>query len=79
MSTDNFVAMLSNGTSGDINNIDFHGKRAPRQPFEQCRIVAAKVADASWRASNTSVLYKNHSKSKHMIKYINNLLRRWTP
>jgi len=51
MSSQNFVAMLSNGTSGDINNIDFHGTRAPRQPFEQCRIVAAKVADASWRAS----------------------------
>ena len=51
MSSDNFVAMLSNGPCGDINNIDFHGKRAPRQPFEQIRIVAAKVADASWRAS----------------------------
>jgi hypothetical protein len=51
MSSDNFVAMLSNGPCGDVNNIDFHGKRAPRQPFEQIRIVAAKVADASWRAS----------------------------
>ena len=59
MSTDNFVAMLSNGTSGDINNIDFHGKRAPRQPFEQCRIVAAKVADASWRASKGIVEYRS--------------------
>jgi hypothetical protein len=51
MSSDNFVAMLSNGPCGDVNNIDFHGKRAPRQPFEQIRIVAAKVADASWRSS----------------------------
>ena len=51
MSSKDFVAMLSNGPCGDINNIDFHGKRAPRQPFEQIRIVAAKVADASWRAS----------------------------
>jgi neutral ceramidase len=51
MSSDNFVAMLSNGPCADVNNIDFHGKRAPRQPFEQIRIVAAKVADASWRAS----------------------------
>ena len=46
----NFVALMSNGTSGDINNIDFHGKRAPRETFEQIRLVAAKVADAAWRA-----------------------------
>ncbi|WP_081891489.1 neutral/alkaline non-lysosomal ceramidase N-terminal domain-containing protein [Verrucomicrobium sp. BvORR106] len=47
---EDFVAVLSNGTSGDINNIDFNGTRAPRQPYEQIRLVAAKVADASWRA-----------------------------
>ncbi|MEM7147024.1 MAG: neutral/alkaline non-lysosomal ceramidase N-terminal domain-containing protein [Verrucomicrobiota bacterium] len=48
---DNFVAMLSNGTSGDINNIDFDGTRAPRAPFEQINLVAGKVADAAWRAT----------------------------
>lgn len=48
---ENFVGILSNGTSGDINNIDFHGKRAPRSPFEQIRLVAGKVADASYRAT----------------------------
>jgi neutral ceramidase len=47
---ENFVAMLSNGPCGDINNIDFTGTRPPREPFEQIRLVAAKVADASWRA-----------------------------
>ncbi|MDF1812992.1 MAG: hypothetical protein P1V20_12280 [Verrucomicrobiales bacterium] len=47
---ENFVAMMSNGASGDINNIPFGIERAPRAPFEQCRIVAAKTADASWRA-----------------------------
>jgi len=47
---ENFVAMMTNGTSGDINNIDFYGKRPPREPFEQVRIVAAKTADAAWRA-----------------------------
>ncbi len=46
-----FVAMLTNGTSGDINNIDFYDNRPPREPFEQIRLVAAKVADASWRAT----------------------------
>lgn len=49
-SQENFVAMLSNGTSGDINNVDFAGNRPPRAPFEQIRLVAAKVADAAWRA-----------------------------
>lgn len=48
---ENFVAMMSNGTSGDINNIDFKGTRPPRAPFEQIRLVAAKCADASWRAT----------------------------
>lgn len=47
---DNFVAMMTNGTSGDINNIDFYSKRPPRAPFEQIRIVAHKTADAAWRA-----------------------------
>ncbi len=45
-----FVAMLSNGASGDINNIPFLVARPPREPFEQVRIVAQKTADAAWRA-----------------------------
>ena len=45
-----FVAMMTNGASGDINNIDFDRKRPPRAPFEQIRIVAGKTADAAWRA-----------------------------
>jgi len=45
-----FVALITNGSSGDINNIDFLGTRAPRAPFEQVRIVAAKAADTAWRA-----------------------------
>lgn len=43
---DDFVAMMSNGTSGDINNIPFLISRPKREPFEQIRIVAAKAADA---------------------------------
>jgi neutral ceramidase len=46
----NFVAMMSNGTSGDINNIPFLVTRPPREPFEQIRIVAQKAADAAWHA-----------------------------
>ena len=45
-----FVAMMSNGASGDINNIPFNVTRPPREPFEQIRIVARKAADTSWAA-----------------------------
>ena len=47
---DAFVAMMSNGTSGDINNIPFGITRPPREPFEQIRIVAQKAADTAWFA-----------------------------
>ena len=47
---EDFVAMMTNGTSGDINNIPFLLTRPPREPFEQIRIVAQKAADAAWFA-----------------------------
>ena len=45
-----FVAIMSNGTSGDINNSPFGITRPPREPFEQIRIVAQKAADTAWFA-----------------------------
>ena len=45
-----FVAVLSNGTSGDVNNINFRHPRPRREPFEQIRIVASKTADAATHA-----------------------------
>jgi len=59
---ENFVAMLTNGASGDINNIDFHGRRPPRAPFEQVRLVAAKTADAAWRAVKKIETYDENPK-----------------
>ena len=50
---DDFVAMMSNGTSGDINNIPFLVDRPPRKPFEQIQVVAEKAADAAWQARGT--------------------------
>jgi neutral ceramidase len=47
---EDFVALMTNGASGDINNLVFNGTRAPRSPFEQVRIVASKAADTAWRA-----------------------------
>lgn len=45
-----FVAIMSNGTSGDINNVNFFEGVAPREPFEQIRLVAADVAAAAHAA-----------------------------
>lgn len=48
-----FVALLANGTSGDVNNIDFHAKRVAQPPFAQMRKVANVVAAAVYRAYQT--------------------------
>jgi hypothetical protein len=49
-----FVGIMSNGTSGDINNVNFAGPAPKRQrPYEQIRIVADSVARAAFEAYNT--------------------------
>ncbi len=45
-----FVGILSNGTSGDINNINFREPRKRRELFEQIRAVAKSVSDAAEQA-----------------------------
>ncbi len=46
-----FVGILSNGTSGNINNVDFGAPAPPkRMPGEQIRNVARSVADAAMKA-----------------------------
>jgi neutral ceramidase len=52
-----FVALLANGTSGDINNVDFRARRAPQPPFAQMHRVANMVAAEVYRAYQT-VEYK---------------------
>ena len=44
-----FVAMLSNGASGNINNIDFRRRRPPQPPYVQMRLVAGAVAEEAKR------------------------------
>jgi len=39
-----FVALMANGTSGDINNINFRTPRPGKPPYEQMRYVAEDVA-----------------------------------
>jgi len=48
-----FVGMLSNGTSGNINNIDFRRKSEPQKPFAQTRRVADEVAQEALRVYQT--------------------------
>ncbi|HEY1188765.1 MAG TPA: hypothetical protein VGE74_14010 [Gemmata sp.] len=45
-----FVGMLSNGTSGDVNNINFREVPPKRQPGERSREVADAVASAAAKA-----------------------------
>ncbi len=39
-----FVALMANGTSGDVNNINFRTPRAGKAPYAQMRYVAEDVA-----------------------------------
>ncbi len=45
-----FVAMLSNGTSGDVNNNNVKEAIAKTKPGERCRLVAEAVAEAAVKA-----------------------------
>jgi neutral ceramidase len=54
-----FVAMLSNGTSGDINNINFKTPRPSKPPYEQMRFVADDVA-GKVHAALAQVKYGNN-------------------
>jgi neutral ceramidase len=45
-----FVGIMSNGTSGDVNNIDFSGRRKSQPPYSQMNRVANAVAAEVYRA-----------------------------
>ncbi|MCC6587673.1 MAG: neutral/alkaline non-lysosomal ceramidase N-terminal domain-containing protein [Bryobacterales bacterium] len=40
-----FVGIMSNGTSGDVNNINFRTPRGRKAPFEQIKYVANSMSD----------------------------------
>jgi hypothetical protein len=74
-----FVAMLSNGASGDINNIPFGVGRPPREPFEQVRIVAQKTADAAWHARGKIEAHRPDARLAVSHREITLRMRRPTP
>ena len=49
-----FVGIMSNGTSGDINNINFTNPQPRKPPFEQIKYVASSVADQVAAAYKTT-------------------------
>ena len=52
-----FVAMLSNGCSGDINNTNVHHPLTDRRPFAQTRKVARIVAAEVWQTWQTTPMH----------------------
>jgi neutral ceramidase len=51
---DRFVAMLANGTSGDVNNVNFGGPVPPKRDVgERSRLVAEAVGEAAKKAADT--------------------------
>ncbi len=56
-----FVAMLSNGTSGDINNINFRARSPRRPPYEKMKEVGDKVATRVYDALS-SLEYQSTAK-----------------
>lgn len=52
-----FVGIMSNGTSGDVNNVNFSLMSGPkREPFEQLRLVASSVAETA-KAAHSQAKY----------------------
>ncbi|MDB4657180.1 neutral/alkaline non-lysosomal ceramidase N-terminal domain-containing protein [Verrucomicrobiales bacterium] len=48
-----FVAMMSNGTSGDTNNVNFQSPKSPSKPWEKMTAVAKELADEVHRVYKT--------------------------
>ncbi len=54
-----FVGIMSNGTSGDVNNVNFSLMSGPkREPYEQLRLVASSVAETA-RDAHAQVKYSS--------------------
>ena len=70
-----FVGIMSNGTSGDVNNINFRGPAEKHPPYAKMRIVANDVADEVFRAYQR-IDYKNWVPLKAAHSELNLSVRR---
>jgi len=73
-----FVAAMTNGTSGNINNIPFLVNRPPRKPFEQIRIVAGKAANTAQRARAKITKHRSDARIEMVQREVTLRLRRPT-
>ena len=74
-----FVAIMCNGASGDINNRPTGASRPRRKPFEQVCIVAQKAADAASRAYETIGGHRGDVRLGMVQREVTLLRRRPTP
>ena len=56
------VAILSNGASGDVNNIDFRNRRPPQKPYEQMTAVGEDL----WAQAQLQLINETYFKSAHL-------------
>lgn len=73
-----FVAMLTNGTSGDVNNIDFVHPRPGAQPYERIGVVAGKLARHAVAAAQAAD-YRGDAKVRMAESILRLAYRRPTP
>ncbi|RAJ91106.1 neutral/alkaline ceramidase-like enzyme [Larkinella arboricola] len=73
-----FVAMLSNGTSGNINNIDFRGPAQKMGNYQKMQLVAKDVAEAVYKGSQ-ELKYKTDVKLGAAYSELNLGVRKPTP
>lgn len=73
-----FVGIMSNGTSGDINNINFRQPRGRRKPFEQMRYVAHDVAQKVFE-SYRKVQYRDWVPLRMVQRSLSLKVRKPTP
>ncbi|MEW6305887.1 MAG: neutral/alkaline non-lysosomal ceramidase N-terminal domain-containing protein [Verrucomicrobiota bacterium] len=73
-----FVAMLSNGTSGNINNIDFTKPAEKLPPYAKMRAVADDVAQSAYQAYQT-IQYRDWAPLGAQFEEIEVGTRRPTP
>ena len=75
---DGFVAMMSNGTSGDVINRPFLIPRPPQKPFEQIQVVAKKTADTAWRAHGAIAAHRPDARLGMIQRQVTLKMRRPT-
>lgn len=73
-----FVGILSNGTSGDVNNIDFRGPAETNPPYAKMHVVADDLAEEVFRVYQT-ISHKNWVQLKVAQTELNLGVRRADP